>query len=278
MSWRMRVKHVSGYRYVSPVSASYNEARITPLTTDTQATIESRVEIEPAARSYRYWDYWGTLVHVFDLHVSHTELVVTGSSVVETNPAAERRTDVSWGELRARADDWSEYLAPTDYVPLAPELEVVAAGFRSEIGPAAAALAISEWVRDKMAYRPGTTGVSTSAVEALRSEQGVCQDFVHVYLGIVRSLGIPGCYVSGYLHPATDATIGDAIQGQSHAWAEVWLGDWVGIDPTNGEVPGLRHVKVARGRDYRDVSPLRGIYSGGAAHALDVGVELTRIG
>jgi transglutaminase-like putative cysteine protease len=93
----------------------------------------------------------------------------------------------------------------------------------------------------------------------------------------MRSLDVPARYVSGYLHPAHEPALGIPVKGQSHAWAEVWDGDWIAFDPTNGDLPGLRHVSVARGRDYRDVSPLRGIYSGGAAHALDVEVELTRI-
>jgi transglutaminase-like putative cysteine protease len=118
--------------------------------------------------------------------------------------------------------------------------------------------------------------VSTSAAEALAARRGVCQDFAHVFLARVRALGIPARYVSGYLHSAQDPTIGGTEKGESHAWAEAWMGDWVPVDPTSGEIPGLRHVLVARGRDYRDVAPLRGIYSGGAAHALDVEVELTR--
>jgi transglutaminase-like putative cysteine protease len=278
MTWRLKIRHVSGYRYQTVVSASYNEARITPLTTDTQLTVESRVDIHPLTRSYRYWDYWGTLVHAFDLHVPHTELVVSGSSVVETATATGAVIEVGWDQLGHASGDFVEYLMPTVYVPLGPELATIAEELRSEAGPADTAHRLSQWVRSAMSYEPGTTKVSTSAVEALNARRGVCQDFAHVFLGLARSLGIPARYVSGYLHPDRHALIGTAAQGQSHAWAEVWAGEWTPVDPTNGEVPGLRHVIVARGRDYRDVAPLKGIYSGGAAHALDVEVELTRIG
>ncbi|MDQ2754893.1 MAG: transglutaminase family protein, partial [Actinomycetota bacterium] len=111
-----------------------------------------------------------------------------------------------------------------------------------------------------------------------RCQAGGLSGLRPVFLGLTRTLGILGRYVSGYSHPARDPALGEGVKGQSDAWAEVWVGDWVAFDPTNGKPPGLRHVQVGRGRDYRDVSPLRGIYSGAAAHALDVEVTLTRVG
>jgi len=277
VSWRLQIRHTSGYRYKSPVSSSYNEARITPLSTDRQLTIESRVEIDPRARLYRYWDYWGTLVHAFDLHQPHSELVVTATSVVETEAEAVAPAAVGWDELGEGSADLMDFLLPTAQVPLIFGLPAGLPDLRSCADPASAAQQAGEWVRATMSYEKGTTMVSTSAAEALTARRGVCQDFVHVFLALTRPLGIPARYVSGYLHPAPHPDIGTVHRGESHAWAEVWLGDWVPIDPTNGEVPGLRHVLVARGRDYRDVAPLRGVYSGGAAHALDVEVELTRV-
>lgn len=278
MSWRLKIRHVSGYRYRSPVSSSYNEARITPLTTDVQLTVESRVQIEPPSRPYRYWDYWGTLVHAFDLHVPHTSLVVTGTSVIETGLTCAPPVEANWEQLDAAAGDFAEYLAPSRYVPFGVELAHTAEELRSTSGPAESARNAIDWVRSTMSYEPGATKVSTSGAEALATRRGVCQDFAHVFLGLARSMGIPARYVSGYLHPAKDPAIGSAVQGQSHAWVEVWAGEWMPLDPTNGERPGNRHVAVGRGRDYSDVAPLRGIYSGGAADALDVAVEITRIG
>ena len=278
MTWRFEIRHVSGYQYVSPVRSSYNEVRITPLTTATQLTVESKVEIQPATRSYRYWDYWGALVDAFDIHVPHTELVVTGTSIVETSDLVPWTPETGWEELsEPRCEDLVEYLMPSRYVPLGPELTVVASALRAAEGPAQTVAAVASWVHSTMSYQPGTTHVSTSATEALAHRRGVCQDFVHVFLGLVRTLGIPARYVSGYLHPAVEPAVGVPERGQSHAWAEVWAGGWVPFDPTNGETPGPRHVVVAHGRDYGDVAPLRGIYSGGSAHALDVVVELTRL-
>ncbi len=177
MSWRLKINHVSGYCYQSPVKASYNEARITPLTTHTQTTIDSRVDIHPGANPYRYWDYWGTLVHAFDIQVPHTALVVTGSSIVETSEPAVIATEVGWDDLAERSEDWWEYLVDSRYVRLGGELPAIAEGFRSEPGPLAAATRAAEWVRTTMAYMPGSTKVSTSAAEALDARRGVCQDF-----------------------------------------------------------------------------------------------------
>ena len=128
-----------------------------------------------------------------------------------------------------------------------------------------------------MEYLTGSTTVATLAPEAYRRRAGVCQDFAHVLLGILRAAGIPARYASGYLHPGSDAPIGMAVTGQSHAWVEAWVGQWVPIDPTNQVPVGECHVLVATGRDYADVTPLKGIYNGGPAESLGVKVELTRV-
>jgi transglutaminase-like putative cysteine protease len=133
-------------------------------------------------------------------------------------------------------------------------------------------------VRSRLSYEPGSTHVSTSANEALSTGAGVCQDFAHVALALLRAAGIPSRYVSGYLHPSADADLGDAVEGQSHAWIETWDDDWYGDDVTNGIVCGERHVVVARARDYADLAPMKGIIQGGAPARLTVGVTLTRVG
>lgn len=277
MSWRIEVRHSSGYRYARPVRASYNEARITPLSTPQQLTVHSQVVVHPRASTYRYWDYWGTLVHAFELHDAHEELTVVGTSTVETGLAPPCSGDATWDDLAAVADRFAEYLEGTDHVPRDPEVEAWA----HEVGagtPAEAVRATVAAVGGRLAYVPGATGVSTSAVQAFHQREGVCQDFAHLALAGLRSLAIPARYVSGYLHPRAGADVGETVMGQSHAWVEAWLGDWVPVDPTNGSTPENRHVVVARGRDYADVSPLRGIYSGGRAERLAVSVELTRVG
>jgi transglutaminase-like putative cysteine protease len=166
---------------------------------------------------------------------------------------------------------------PTAYVPRDAGIAQVASDLRDEHSPAAAATAVADWVSSHLRYTRGATHVSSSALEVFLAGQGVCQDYVHLSLGLLRSMAIPSRYVSGYFHPEADAEVGRSVTGQSHAWFEVWLGDWYGLDPTNGVRAGERHVVVARARDYADVPPMKGVYHGGEAEDLEVDVEITRL-
>lgn len=275
----MRVRHTTGYRYDSEVTASYNEVRLVPLTGQSQLTLESKVETTPKARQQRYWDYWGTQVTSFDVHAPHTELEVTVSSVVETGEATPPPVGATWELLRAEAtrDEFVELLVPSARAVPDEALLAVTAG-AAGLSPYETMTALFAEVREHVEYRPGTTGVSTSAVEAWQIGAGVCQDIAHVSLALLRAVGIPARYVSGYLHPGgDDAVIGLTVRGESHAWVEVWLGEWWAFDPTNGIPVGRRHVVVARGRDYGDVTPLKGVYAGGGSQSLGVVVEVTRL-
>lgn len=278
MSWRMEIRHVSGYRYQGEVDSSYNEARMTPLTTEHQLVLDASVTVSPAARPFRYWDYWGTVVDAFDVQASHRELVVTASSTVETSSAPDPPM-ASWGALRGQAtsDRFAELVAPTGYAPRIPETEDAAAFLAGRHDPLGASLAAIEWVQERVRYEPGATDVTTSATDSLAKGAGVCQDYAHLTLCLLRAMGIPGRYVSGYLHPAKDPQVGIAGAGQSHAWVEAWIGRWWALDPTSGSPAGERHVVVARGRDYGDVVPLKGVYSGPPAEALGVSVLVTRL-
>ena len=280
MTWRIRVEHHSCYEYSGVVRASYNEARVTPLTTDTQLVLESTVEVDPDTHPFRYIDYWGSVVHAFDIHQPHTRLEIIGRSVVETTVPPLRLTDLSWDDLCSDVvrDDFSELLAPTVYVPVDARLDEVADTIKAEHSPGTAGQAAIEWVRRELAYVPGTTGVHTSATEAWEGRQGVCQDFAHLALALARSMGIPARYCSGYLHPNPDVGIGATVEGEGHAWVEMWTGDWTALDPTIGWPIGERHVLVARGRDYADVAPIKGIFHGGPTSRLQVTVRLTRLG
>ncbi len=278
MSWRIRVEHRSRYRYAGMVTSSYNEARVTPLTTTTQLVLDSSVTVSPLTRPFRYLDYWGSVVHAFDLQVPHAELEVVGRSVVETSVPPPPDRHVTWDDLDGAAvrDEFAEFLAPTTQVPVDLRLGEASRTLRASHPTGDAGQAAVDWVRDRLAYVRGSTGVRTSAIEAWEGGQGVCQDFAHLSLAVVRAMGLPARYCSGYLHPDPDADIGTILAGESHAWIEVWAGDWQAIDPTVGELIGDRHVLVARGRDYDDVAPLKGIFHGGPTLALDVSVELTR--
>jgi transglutaminase-like putative cysteine protease len=302
VSWRLEVRHITRYRYDRPVIASYNEARVTPSATADQNVVTSKVSVEPAAELFTYRDYWGTVVHAFDVHTPHQSLVVTARSTVETGrasslpdgeaapgrgPALEAASwgdissfgDISsWGDLAAGdvTDRFYELLAPSPLVDPT-DLGTVATGLRAGCStPAEAAEAAVRWAHGQLEYGSGTTSVRTSAAEAWRAGRGVCQDFAHLSLAVLRAMGIPSRYISGYFYPEGEATVGSRVVGESHAWVEAWTGHWSGHDPTNLVGTGERHVVVARGRDYTDVAPMRGIFSGPPGSSTEVTVELTR--
>jgi transglutaminase-like putative cysteine protease len=232
-----------------------------------------------AASTWRYLDYWGSQVTVFDLQRAHHQLKVTAMSMVETSPPT-APDPVGWEALRSVStkDRQAELLAATARTTVDEALLARAAELADGAQPRDAARAIADWVRDNVAYVPGSTGVQTGAQEAWELRKGVCQDIAHLTAALLRGVGIPARYVSGYLHPRPDAEIGETVEGQSHAWVEWWCGDWEGYDPTNGVPTGVQHVIVARGREYADVPPLKGVYHGAPSSHLGVTVEVTRLG
>jgi transglutaminase-like putative cysteine protease len=278
--WRMRVVHATGYAYKSPVTASFNEARLTPRSDSRQNVILNRVETAPATRSYRYVDYWGTAVTAFDLHAPHTELEVTASSVVETGKQEDPTKKVSWADLASAQviDRFDEVLSPSEFAPASSRIARVGRRIAKYNEPQQAVIEAARWVQAELQYVTGTTGVHSSGLDALREGKGVCQDFAHLTLILVRSMGIPARYVSGYLHPKRDAAVGDTVDGQSHAWIQAWTGEWWYYDPTNDAQINEQYISVGVGRDYADVTPLKGIYSGQGSTDLDVVVEITRLG
>ena len=277
--WRVRVVHTTGYEYKSPVTASYNEARLTPRSNTRQNVILNRVETIPATRSYRYIDYWGTAVTAFDLHAPHTELTVSSSSVVETERPEPTATQVTWTDLQSATviDRFDEVLRPTEYTPVSERVAAVGRRITKNHEPREAVVAAARWARSELDYIPGTTGVHSSGLDALEQSKGVCQDFAHLSLMVLRSMGIPARYVSGYLHPKRNAVVGKTVDGRSHAWIQAWTGSWWNYDPTNDTDITEQYISVGVGRDYSDVSPLKGVYSGEGATDLDVVVEVTRL-
>lgn len=166
--WRLRVVHTTGYAYQSPVTASYNEARLTPRSNNRQNVILNRVETIPATRSYRYIDYWGTAVTAFDLHAPHTDLTVMSSSVVETERAEGPATEAGWDDLRSDAviDRFDDLLRPTGHTPASKRVASVGKKISKTHAPAEAVVAAAHWVRDELDYLPGTTSVHSSGLDA----------------------------------------------------------------------------------------------------------------
>jgi transglutaminase-like putative cysteine protease len=228
VGWRIRVVHATGYRYEAPVHQSYNEVRLTPRTDPRQNVIVSRVETTPPTRLYRYTDYWGTTVTAFDLHAPHKELAVVATSVVETADPQPPVDGLGWADLGTDEirDRHTEMLECTPYVGRNRELAKVARVLRREPRPVVAVHATSRWGNEHLTYQRGTTGVHTSASEAWEAGKGVCQDFVHLTLLLLREAGVPARYVSGYLLPDPDARVRQTVTGESHAWVEAWTGGW----------------------------------------------------
>lgn len=284
---RLQIEHHTGFSYDTPVRASYNQARMTPVNGPSQTVWSSRLTIEPTAWSHASTDYFGTAVTTFELHEPHQRLSVRSTAVVDTHVVgedwAERRhvpdTDADWDTVRSTrvVDELAEFLEVGDRTRPHPDLLDAARG-TTGAPPRLAGLDVCRLIADQITYTSGATEVNSSARDVWELGQGVCQDFSHVAVGALRSVGLPARYVSGYLHPAgADARVGEPVQGESHSWVEWWCGEWVAFDPTGMTPIGEGYVRVGHGRDYGDVPPLRGTYAGGGS-SMFVTVTITQLG
>lgn len=275
---RMRIVHETGFRYDGETRASYNEARMQPASGGHQWVLSSELEITPGAHVFSFRDYWHTQVASFEVLVPHDELTLTATSLVEVQDRHFGLQQLDWEGI-ARAARWQtglvETLAPTS-LTCAPE-EVAALAREIAVGkpPGLAAEQICLTIGEAIEYVPGATTVSSTAADVWAEKRGVCQDITHVCLAALRSVGIPARYASGYISPNGRAQLGEPVKGESHAWVEWFTGQWNGFDPTNSRPIGDTHVVVGRARDYNDVPPLRGVYTGPDSSELFVSVTVT---
>jgi len=280
MTMQFRVVHTTRIAYDGGVAASYNEARMTPITTADQVVVHTRLDVAPTPWSHSYRDYWGTDVTAFEVLDQHSELTVTATSTVQVNRPAQQPGGLGWDDVHSPdvQDRFCETLVVDDRVRPDEELTALADKLAAEAdGPSDFARRVCSLVYDEMKYQSGSTKVHGHASDAWAARAGVCQDMAHVAIGALRAARVPARYVSGYLHPRREPVVGDTVVGESHAWIEWWDGRWLGFDPTNDVEPGDRHVVVARGRDYSDVPPLTGIFSGGTTSSMAVDVKVTRL-
>lgn len=280
MSMQLRVVHRTGFTYEGGVAASYNEARMTPVTTPEQVVLHSRIEVTPTPWAYEYRDYWGAQVTSFEVHDLHHDLTVTATSTVEVAHPEVTPHGMTWAELGSDdvRETHCELLEASPRTAPSEDLRARAVELRARCDlPTDFAQAICDLVYGEVRYVTGSTEVHTLAADSWEAREGVCQDMAHLCLGILREAGVPARYVSGYLHPSKDPEVGVPVHGESHAWIEWWDGTWVAFDPTNDTAPDDRYVTVARGRDYTDVAPLVGIFSGGVASEMFVDLEVTRL-
>ena len=279
------IRYLTEYVYDAPVTDNLNALRVRPATTSSQRCDEFTVRIDPEARVGRHSDYFGTEVLEFGIVRPHTRMSIDVRARVVTAEPPDP-PDVDWPALdtEAYAEAAGEYLLPAIDEPQNGTVDELTAAARQE-RPLATLHALCELIPDRFEYRPGVTYVGSTVEEFLRAGAGVCQDYVHLGLILLRRNGIAARYVSGYLWAAPADGGDDSVEVETHAWVEALLpgqngrGEpvWVGADPTNRQLAGERHVKIGHGRHYADVPPVRGVYQGGATSALDASVRMIRL-
>lgn len=289
---RYHVSHRTRYHYHDPVSLAHNQTRLTPRSTRNQSCLSSEIRVRPAPATLEPWiDYFGNTVHFFSLEEPHEELLVAATSVVEVRaPAAPAAAQIlTWNDVsqRCAAPADEETLAAAQFTFESPLVRRIPEAYDYAVSsfPAGrpllpAVLELTQRIYRDFRYRPGSTSVHTSPGEVLQRREGVCQDFAHLEICCLRTLGLPARYVSGYLltdpPPGQPKLVGaDA----SHAWVAVYFpgAGWIDFDPTNNQLVSDRYVTVAWGRDFSDVSPLRGLFLGGGRHAVHVEVDVTPV-
>jgi transglutaminase-like putative cysteine protease len=259
------VWHHTTLRYTNTVALSFNEVRMRPRDRGSQRTLAFSLLSNPLAVPRSRIDYFGNYVHRVDVAGAHDMLELVVDSVVE-NSEPRRRRLAPWDPETLTADPRLEYVLPTPRVPLTAVTRSLWEEWNGDDRSFDAVLATTERIPRELRYKTGATTVESSIDDLLAGGAGVCQDFTHLLLAMVRGAGWPARYVSGYLGPSGDETF---VEGQSHAWAEVCGADgrWVGLDPTHGGLTAAHHLRLAAGRDYSDVAPHRGLFYGTAEGA-----------
>jgi transglutaminase-like putative cysteine protease len=284
---RFEVRHRTEYLYQVPVLEAYGEVRLSPPETPTQRVEEHTIRMDPAVAVSSYDDHHGNRTGFFSVPFRHSRLAIENHLVVETSapvsPAESLSVPVSEVRqiLRSLLADTYGYLQFTRSVEPVAEAGRWARRFLGGGRPIGAALeALNEAIYHEFRYQSGSTENTTRLAEVWDKRRGVCQDFAHVMLGILRSANLPARYVCGYIETDRPPD-GHRLRGAAatHAWVEVLLPGlvWVALDPTNRQWCGERHVLVSRGRDYREAAPIRGTFKGFGAQRLKVAVTMRRL-
>jgi len=283
---RYDVSYRTSIHYDDIVRGSQNEMRACPASDEYQQLIAYRVTTHPAARILAYHDYWGTRVDTFGVREPHVSLELMAEASVETMPrplvtVSPRVVELSNASFR---DQYVEYLSRSMHTEwdgdIASAAERIAAITGDDV--VGIVLALHRFVHTSLQYTPGATYIGVDVNEVLAKAKGVCQDYAHLAVALCRSIGIPARYVSGYFFASSDATgadvDGDEVKVQTHAWFEAAIPGWgwLALDPTNAQQVGQRHITIGHGRDYDDVPPVRGVFSGAGRPSTDALVEIRR--
>ena len=284
------ITHVTQYKYGHPAAEAYGEARLTPPTLATQTVLSHRIVIDPEVPISNYTDHYGNRVEFFSLPFRHKSLVVSNELVMRTqNPVLPTESlGLSVQEARqilaSALTDIFDFLQPSPVVEIGRDAVQWARKFLPSNKPLGEGLQeLNEAIFKEFAYRPGATENSTPLSTVWKNKAGVCQDFAHIGLSILRSVGLPARYVCGYIETdpprRPDGTIGRMVGATAtHAWIEVLVPGmiWVGFDPTNRQWVNERYVTVSYGRDFRDATPLRGTFKGSGGQTLKARVFMKR--
>ncbi len=288
-----RISHVTTYSYESPVRVCHNLVMLTPRGDWVVNPLSHRVMVKPHPLTiHRREDYFGNAVHAFSIEESHRQLVVSASGRVEVSydPLPPSEQSPAWEQVRqavsAQSDPrWLEacqFRFDSERIQASPELaDYARSSFPASRPILQAALELTRRIYSDYTYDTTATNVHTPTMEAFNLRRGVCQDFAHVQIACLRSLGLCARYVSGYLR--THPPVGQPrLVGadQSHAWVSVYCGQqlgWVDLDPTNNQLCHIDHIPIAWGRDYNDVVPVRGVFLGGGQHSITVSVDVAPI-
>src|ERR1700686_4197915 len=279
------IRHFTRYRYSHLVWASMMKVPMPPRSEGNQRCFVFQLSVNPRARIFGYTDSYGNLVHHFDLPSRHSHLTIISDALVniEAQPSIPEVMDFqAWQELEELIEkkDYWDMLMPSYFARSSPELEHLAeeigANERKKRSPLEFLRDISSGVHRSFSYVKKSTAVNSPIEDALRSRQGVCQDFAHIMIALVRNARIPCRYVSGYLYHSAENTH-PAADGATHAWVEAMLPGrgWVGFDPTMNRFASEQHIRTATGRDYADVPPTMGVMKGKADTQLQVRVRVT---
>ena len=279
------IRHFTSYRYNRSVWQSMMEVRMHPRSEGNQRCFVFQLSVNPRARIFGYTDSYGNLVHHFDLPSRHSQLTIISDALVniEAQPSIPEVMEYrGWQELEELVEkkDYWDMLMPSHFARSSPELEQLAGEIgvteRKRRSPLAFLQDIASGVHRSFSYVKKSTAVNSPIEDALRSRQGVCQDFAHIMIALVRNARIPCRYVSGYLYHSTE-NAHPATDGATHAWVEALLPGlgWVGFDPTINQLASEQHIRTATGRDYADVPPTRGMMKGKAGTQLQVRVRVT---
>jgi len=288
-----RILHTTRYSYSQPVTLCHNEAHLRPRSLARQRCIDSHLAVQPApALLHERTDFFGNAVTYFAVQESHDMLVVTASSRVDLEAASPIDCDASlpWDmvgqrlaqEVRLEVLEARHFVLASPFVVPNPDLAAFAQPSFSAGRPLLTAVHdLNRRIHREFVYDPNFSSIATPLSEVLTLRRGVCQDFAHLAIGCLRSLGLPARYVSGYLQSVPPVGQPRLVGAdRSHAWFAVFDPDrgWVDFDPTNDQMVTDQHVTTAWGRDYSDVTPLKGVVFGGGAHTLEVAVDIEREG